>query len=574
MFIKGKLIVDDESYNILRYESGRYQNVTKNGMAYTNVITNPYVIEIETTSETNLFAWAASKAIMKPVKIVLSHPSEMERPRTIQLYDTLCVGYDCYFNAIDTNPMITRLVLSPAIVVENGEPIMEQSWKVTDLSQQNNNGQVQQRNNVENNENAIELLVKKLEGPFSEDGSKKVEELIMGNTYIYKATEYNNGDNDKLTNTHWSVELNNDGKLKQLKQSDAYEKDGVICFKYTPEKAENIRMYAWCQGASKDVCVEVPVVSFPFVIARSVRRAGVCKGTNGIDYTREDIKNLNISYPAQKALLKQKLENGYDDLGIEYDDENPNEVADYLNKKNEIVNDALEYIEEYNNYSDSELFDIMRNDLDDWALGDLDDNLLKMIDFFKSNASTSNRYEDKRLTNAIANHERTKSFIEGFSPLLERDINKNAHSLNQLKVKDIVHQFIKNDYNPEDGGNPAVLGIIGLQNLKALIYDNRFNGLGISVDGTQAYNIELTDFKLINNQYEGEFLLEIFDHFGLDSSDILKDEKYIRHQEEFICWYMLQHLRGYKPFITYIPLKYKFKGTLHKGNLTILKDDN
>ncbi len=25
MFVKGKLIVDEESYNILRYESGRYQ---------------------------------------------------------------------------------------------------------------------------------------------------------------------------------------------------------------------------------------------------------------------------------------------------------------------------------------------------------------------------------------------------------------------------------------------------------------------------------------------------------------------------------------------------------------------
>jgi len=92
-----------------------------------------------------------------------------------------------------------------------------------------------------------------------------------------------------------------------------------------------------------------------------------------------------------------------------------------------------------------------------------------MIDFFKSNSSTSNRYEDKRLTNAIANHDRTQCFIGGFRPLLERDINKNAHCLNQLKVKDIVHQFVKSDYDPKEKGNPAVLGIIGLQNLKALI---------------------------------------------------------------------------------------------------------
>ncbi len=145
MFIKGKLIVDNESYNILRYESGRYQNVTKNGNPYTRVITNPYIIDIETTSESNLFAWAASKAVMKPVKIVMSHPSEFDRPRTIELYDTLCVGYDCYFDAVNNTPMTTQLTLSPAIVIENNELIMEQSWKVTDLSIQNSDNRPQQK---------------------------------------------------------------------------------------------------------------------------------------------------------------------------------------------------------------------------------------------------------------------------------------------------------------------------------------------------------------------------------------------------------------------------------------------
>ncbi len=145
MFVKGKLIVDEESYNILRYESGRYQNVTRNGNPYTRVITNSYIIDIETTSESNLFRWAASKAMMKPVKIVMSHPSEFDSPRTIELYDTLCVGYDCYFDAYNNAPMITSLALSPAIVTENGELIMEQSWKVTDLSLQNNDSEAQQR---------------------------------------------------------------------------------------------------------------------------------------------------------------------------------------------------------------------------------------------------------------------------------------------------------------------------------------------------------------------------------------------------------------------------------------------
>ncbi len=98
------------------------------------MITNPYVIELETTSESNLFAWAASKVVMKSIKVILSHPSEFDSPRTIELYDTLCVGYDCYFDAVNNAPMTTRLALSPAIVNENGELIMEQSWKVTDLN--------------------------------------------------------------------------------------------------------------------------------------------------------------------------------------------------------------------------------------------------------------------------------------------------------------------------------------------------------------------------------------------------------------------------------------------------------
>ena len=32
--------------------------------------------------------------------------------------------------------------------------------------------------------------------------------------------------------------------------------------------------------------------------------------------------------------------------------------------------------------------------------------------------------------------------------------------------------------------------------------------------------------------------------------------------EIFVCWFILQHLRGYKPFITKITFKNEFKGSL------------
>ena len=138
------------------------------------------------------------------------------------------------------------------------------------------------------------------------------------------------------------------------------------------------------------------------------------------------------------------------------------------------------------------------------------------------------------------------------------------------KVKNTKNQFLRKEYEKKSGGNPDVLGIKGLQELNSLKYPDKFGGLGVSIDGTQAYDISLTEFYFDNNSYKGKFRLEISDHFGLDSGDILKD--YIRKNEEFICWYILQHLRGYKPFITYVPIIYSFNGNLTTNEIEINKD--
>ncbi len=413
------------------------------------------------------------------------------------------------------------------------------------------------------------FLVKKVEGPFDK-GNKLMEEVVEGNTYVFKATEFEKSTNlHKLYNyVNWAYEIDGNGKPIPLNVQNFYDKNNntvYINYKYYPKEADkdknSIRIYAYVNSSSKDVSVEVPVVRFPFIIARSVKRAGVCYGTNGVNFTREDIKNLNVSYPKEKLKLRQYLENGFDDIGDDVDAKDKNSRVKY----------AMDYIEEYNDNTDDELFDIFRNDLDDWALGDLDDNLHDMVDFFKRNSKTSNKYEDRRLTNAIANHEKTKQFIEGFSPLLKKALDNNVHLLNNLKVKDTKSQFVKTQYDKGVGGNPSVLGIEGLQDLNSLKYDDKFSGLGISVDGTQAYNISLIEFTLEDSSYQGKFKLEIFDHFGLDSADILKDT--IRKHEEFICWFMLQHLRGFKPFITYIPLTYNFSGSLNNAPLKIKRDE-
>ena len=85
-----------------------------------------------------------------------------------------------------------------------------------------------------------------------------------------------------------------------------------------------------------------------------------------------------------------------------------------------------------------------------------------MIDFFKSNTSTANRYEDPRLTKAVAKHERTIAFIKGFGPLLGAAIKEKHEKLFELKVENAKDQFIKAEYDKDSGGDPNVLGVNGL----------------------------------------------------------------------------------------------------------------
>ena len=48
-----------------------------------------------------------------------------------------------------------------------------------------------------------------------------------------------------------------------------------------------------------------------------------------------------------------------------------------------------------------------------------------------------------------------------------------------------------------------------------------------------------------------------YDHFGLDFPDIHKYDKDI-----FYAWFVLQHFRGYKPFITKLDIAGEIKGII------------
>ena len=73
---------------------------------------------------------------MKYVKLEFSPVTLATKSRTIELYDTLCIRHHDYFHHDSKDPMISVLQLSPAIIVQDGQTLVEKNWKVSDLSAQ------------------------------------------------------------------------------------------------------------------------------------------------------------------------------------------------------------------------------------------------------------------------------------------------------------------------------------------------------------------------------------------------------------------------------------------------------
>ena len=187
--------------------------------------------------------------------------------------------------------------------------------------------------------------------------------------------------------------------------------------------------------------------------------------------------------------------------------------------------------------SDETNFQVMRDMCNDlFSSGDLQTNINAMIDKFQR--SEGGVYESEILNKAVRQHESTKNFVGQIEQQLHEKLKKhggNALAIpkDQLKLK----------------GNPR-FGDFG---------DTWRGGLTIAINDVWAYDVDITDYDRAGDNYVAHVRLKLYDHFGLDKPDV---EKKYRHLAGFRSWFVLQHHRGYKPFIVEIPLTYAFKGSL------------
>jgi len=193
--------------------------------------------------------------------------------------------------------------------------------------------------------------------------------------------------------------------------------------------------------------------------------------------------------------------------------------------------------------SDDELFASMYRLVKFLSLKEGGSNARKLVDHFRSNKGDT--YSSTYMDEKLKNHPTFEKFIyETKGP------DKSGTGVLQLLCN------LLRDNNGDLDKIELQVGEIGSTRVKFNTRADKLNGMTISVDDTSAYRVYIDNFIFINNNtFNCKIRVEIFDHYGLDKADV---EKYGIYNG-FRAWYVLQHVRGYKPFLTcltcVIPIK-------------------
>ncbi len=183
-----------------------------------------------------------------------------------------------------------------------------------------------------------------------------------------------------------------------------------------------------------------------------------------------------------------------------------------------------------------------------------------MIDRFMS--GTGGTYSHPLLTTAVICHKETNKYKNDIINVLSSQIKKYNGDISKLSYPGAYSGSNRDNH-------PMVSAMIDAQcwSPKYGSSDDAFEGLGICIDSWWASEIIVDSYSYNNGAYSVTLTLNFYDHFGLDTDDVL------RHYGEFLTfgmvpgirsWYILQHYdafgASYKPFVTKVSFDVSFTG--------------
>ena len=87
-----------------------------------------------------------------------------------------------------------------------------------------------------------------------------------------------------------------------------------------------------------------------------------------------------------------------------------------------------------------------------------------------------------------------------------------------------------------------------------------WGGLTIAVNDVWVFDVDVVEYHLYANKtYTVKLRLTPYDHFGFELPDLQKAYVFFAG---FRAWFILQHIKGFKPFIVRMVNNYAFRGTI------------
>gem|GEM_PF-981203 len=395
----------------------------------------------------------------------------------------------------------------------------------------------------------LPLRVVKLDGPFDENGAK-VSLLKKEKWYTYKVIQFNRTPKEpELKNLKWAARFDqapislNFLSIKGLKE---------VRFK-VPGKLNvaKVRVFAYFLTPIEEVSIETDIfgVKFPMLIIQSIARKGkkiisvngkkTSTNQTAIDLLYNDYTENEAGFTKLRNQLRQEIYNVHKQDGT-FDftsrDYNADKKADKL----------IEKVKKFSKKTDVELFKIFNNEAEYVSRGKLEDNIKRMI--AKMQRNEGGEYSHIDLTNSVIEHENTIKFINEVKNYVVKYLKKNSSDISKLKIQDdgtgVIYEDMVDSKKPKDKQ---------VNKPRFNNYSDTLSGIQIAINDIWAFQIYLSKYYVTNNEPHGELYFYFYDHFGLDYPDI---EKY--DYDIFIAWFILQHFRGYKPFITKVCFTSKF----------------
>lgn len=222
-------------------------------------------------------------------------------------------------------------------------------------------------------------------------------------------------------------------------------------------------------------------------------------------------------------------------------------------------------------FSDEELFhdfEVMARGYFSLFDSDMGANIMQMIAKFKR--KEGGIFESETLTNNIKKHPSTEIYCGELDQYISRELNKAQGDIDKLNDKKTYFK-IAEEFQTERGKKTFSLTpsypAPSLNDLKeGRVWErikNTIQGRTIALNDIWATEVLVTQYEITGNSYKLTYQVTLWDHFGLDSPDI-GDQKFARLGAGFRAWFILQHFRGYRPFVTKITFERKLTGKLTK----------